>query len=66
MVKRTEAVLTKAVRINGFRYASGTKFTFSEQRADGLHRITFHHKVGWSIVLARLDDLPYRLLTDKK
>lgn len=63
---RTRAVLTELTVANGNRYPSGTTFTFSEQLADGRRRITFDHKVGKSVVLAALDNLPYRLLTDKK
>lgn len=63
---RTRAVLTEPTVANGNRYPSGTTFTFSEQLADGRRRITFDHKVGKSVILAPLNDLPYRLLTDKK
>ena len=63
---RTRAVLTELTVANGNRYPSGTTFTFSEQLADGRRRLTFDLKVGKSVVLAALDDIPYRLLTDKK
>lgn len=64
--KRTRAILTELTVINGGRYPAGTTFTFSEQLVKGRHRLTFDLKVGKSVVLAALDDIPHRLLTDKK
>ena len=64
--KGTRAILTKPTVLNGGRYPAGTKFTISEPLDKGRRRLTFDLKVGKSVVLAALDNLPYRLLTDKK
>jgi hypothetical protein len=66
LYKGTRAILTKPTVLNGGCYPAGTKFTISEPLDKGRRRLTFDLKVGKSVILAPLNDIPYRLLTDKK